>query len=173
MSAPQLFRKWHRWGAVATALPLLVVVVSGVLLQVKKHFEWVQPTTQRGAEGEPTIGFAEVLAAARAVPEAEVAGWDDIDRLDVRPGKGIIKIRCRNRYEIQIDARSGDVLQGAVRRSDFIESLHDGSFFGDGAKLWIFLPSGLILLGLWATGLYLFVLPYSARRKRTRRLSES
>jgi hypothetical protein len=32
--------------------------------------------------------------------------------------------------------------------------------------LWVFLPSGFIVLGLWGTGLYLFVLPYLARAQK-------
>ncbi len=166
MSAAKLTRKLHRWGAILTALPVLVVVVSGAFLQLKKHADWIQPPTQHGTRGGPAVNFATVLARAQGVPEAAVQTWDDIDRLDVRPDQGVIKIRCRNRYEIQIDARTGAILHQAERRSDVIESLHDGSFFGDRFKLWVFLPSGLILAGLWATGLYLFVLPHFARRKR-------
>ncbi len=102
------------------------------------------------------------------VPEAEVETWVDIDRLDVRPNKGMLKIRCQNRWEVQLDTNSGDVLQVAYRRSDLIESIHDGSFFHDSTKLWVFLPSALVLTILWATGAYLFSLPYLAQWKRTR-----
>ena len=55
----------------------------------------------------------------------------------------------------------------AYRRSDLIESLHDGSFFGgDFAKLGVFLPTALVLCVLWGTGIYLFFLPYMVRRRR-------
>ena len=96
-----------------------------------------------------------ILQAARGVPEAKVATWDDIDRLDVRPGKGIFKVQAKSSWEVQVDTRTGLVPQVAVRRSDLIESLHDGSWFFADAKFWVFLPVALILLGLWATGLYL------------------
>ena len=82
---------------------------------------------------------------------------------------GMVKVRCENRWEVQIDTATGEVLQVAYRRSDLIESMHDGSFFHEHAKLWIFLPSGVILLGLWLTGMYLWILPKwakSAGRKR-------
>ena len=39
------FRKTHRWGAVLVAVPFLLVLVSGLLLQVKKQVPWVQPAT--------------------------------------------------------------------------------------------------------------------------------
>jgi hypothetical protein len=103
------------------------------------------------------------------VPKAQVESWDDIDRLDVRPGKGMLKVRCKNRWEVQLDTKTGEVLRAAYRRSDLIESIHDGSFFRDRAKLWLFLPSALVLAILWFTGLYLFVLPYYAKWRNGRR----
>ncbi len=93
-------------------------------------------------------------------------GWKDVDRLDVRPGQGVIKVQCKNRWEVQVDAASGEVLQVEYRRSDLIESLHDGSFFSDPAKLWVFLPCAVVVLGLWVTGVYLFCLPWAVRWSR-------
>lgn len=37
MSASRWNRKLHRWGAILIALPLLVVIGSGVLLQLKQE----------------------------------------------------------------------------------------------------------------------------------------
>ncbi len=170
MSAASWNRKLHRWGSIAIAAPLLVVITTGILLQLKKEWSWVQPATAQGvATGEPAVDFAAVLDAARTMPDAGITSWDDIDRLDVRPSKGIIKVRGKNRWEVQVDAQTGAVVSHAYRRSDFIESLHDGSWFADGTKLWLFLPSAVILLGLWGTGLYLFALPYLARRRAKKR----
>ena len=103
-----------------------------------------------------------------ATPQAAIHGWEDIDRVDVRPERGVLKVRAKNRWEIQIDSHSGEVLQVAYRRSDLLETIHDGSFFFSGAKLWIFLPTALILIGLWGTGLYLFAIPHLVRRERRR-----
>jgi len=161
-------RKAHRWGAVVVALPFIVVLSSGVLLQLKKQIDWIQPHTVRGVGGSPSISFSHVLEAAMAVPEAEINGWADIDRVDVRPEHGILKVRAKSRWEVQLDAQSGEVLQVAYRRSDLIESIHDGSFFSSGVKLWLFLPTALLLIGLWATGLYLFVAPHLVKRERNR-----
>ena len=108
----------------------------------------------------------QILAVARTVPEAQIRTWADVDRLDVRPGKGMLKVRAENSWEIQIDANTGAVLYAAYRRSDFIESIHDGSFFGDYAKLWVFLPSALVVIGLWITGMVLFFHPYVVRSKK-------
>jgi uncharacterized iron-regulated membrane protein len=163
-------RKVHYWLALAVAVPALVIIASGVLLQVKKQVRWVQPAETRGTGGEPALTLDQVLAIARTVPEAAIETWADIDRVDVRPAKGMLKVVARNRYEIQVDLASGAVLQVAYRRSDLIESIHDGSFFHPAAKLGVFLPAGIILFLMLASGVYLFLQPILARRKRKRRL---
>ena len=163
-----LSRRLHRWGAVAVGLPFLVVIASGLLLQVKKQLPWVQPPEQRTAVPVPGLAWETVLAAAQALPQAQVRGWEDIERVDVRPSKGILKVITASRWELQLALEDGRVLQTAYRRSDLIEQLHDGSFFGDSAKLWIFLPSGILVFGLWITGLYLWLLPTLTKRKRAR-----
>ncbi len=161
-----LSRRLHRWGAVVVGLPFLVVIASGILLQVKKQVPWVQPAEQRTGVRVPGVSWEAVLAAAQAHPEAGVGSWDDVERVDVRPSKGIMKIITKSRWELQLTLDDGRVLQSAYRRSDLIEQLHDGSFFGDAVKLWIFLPVGLIVFGLWVTGIYLFFLPMLTKRKR-------
>jgi len=167
-------RKSHRWGAIAIALPVAVAIGSGILLQLKKEVVWIQPPTARGAvAGDPdsgmTVSFRDILDAAMTVPETEITGWADIDRLDVRPDKGIVKVHGPNRWEVQVDTATGEVVQVAYRRSDLIESIHDGSWFHDRAKLWVFLPSGVVLFALWLTGIYLWALPIWAKRAGRRR----
>lgn len=158
-------RKLHRWGALLTAVPLLLVIVSGLILQLKKEWAWVQPPSQKGS-GPVEVQWSEILEAARAVPEAEIETWDDIDRLDVRPGKSLIKIQAKNHWELQINWNDGKLLSSTYRRSDWLESLHDGSFFGDISKSVVFLVNGLVLLGLWLTGVYLWYLPIGVKRKK-------
>jgi len=161
-------RKGHRWGAVVVAAPFLIVIVTGLLLQLKKEWSWVQPPTQPGSSKTPSISWEAILAAAKSRPELEVKGWGDIERVDVQPSRGVAKVQARNRWEAQIDLATGEALQTSYRRSDLIESLHDGSWFHDSAKLYVFLPAAGIVLGLWFTGMYLFVLPYSVKWRRKR-----
>jgi uncharacterized iron-regulated membrane protein len=179
MSGPPAFRTanaWsrsiHRWGAILVALPLLLVIGSGLLLQLKKQIPWVQPPTLRGSEGAPTLSFAEILAAAASVPETEIRSWGDVSRLDVQPARGMVKVQAKNHWEVQIDTATGEILQVKYRRSDLIESLHDGSFFGDRVKLAVFLPAGIVLFLLWVSGIYLWFLPSLARRFAVRRRKE-
>ncbi len=161
-----LNRKIHYWASIAVAIPILIVIVSGILLQTKKQFTFIQPIEQRGAGKTPMISLPQVLEISKTVAVAEIKTWDDINRLDVRPSRGMLKVWAKNNWEIQIDAETGAILQTAYRRSDIIESIHDGSFFHEIIKNWIFLPAGIVLLLLWLTGIYLFALPLWVKRRR-------
>ena len=156
----------HRWGSVATAVPLLIVLVTGILLLLKKDVAWIQPPMAAAPAGEPAVGFDAILAAVVAVPEADASGWADIDRLDVRPDEGVAKVQCVSGYEVQVSTVTGEVLQTARRRSDLIESLHDGSWFHGAVKLGVFLPSAVIVLALWITGAWLWLMPHLRGRRR-------
>lgn len=158
-------RKIHKWGAIIIAAPFLVVIITGILLQLKKNVVWVQPAMQKGVSQVPEISFDSILQISSSVPEAEIKNWSDINRLDVRPDKGVVKVRSNNHWELQIDTKTGEILSSTFRRSDIIEMMHDGSWFHEHAKLWLFLPSGIVVLILWITGIYLFLIPYLNKRK--------
>jgi hypothetical protein len=167
MSFNVLNRKIHYWASFIAALPLLIMILTGLLLQMKKHSTWVQPFEHRGTATVPQIDFDDILAGLKTLPEMNVHSWDDVNRLDVRPDRGVVKAWLMNGYEVQVDLGTGQVLQTAYRRSDIIETLHDGSFFaGDWTKLGLFLPAGLVMLLLWAGGLWMWWVPFIAKRRR-------
>lgn len=169
-----LNRRVHYWLAAAAALPLLVIIATGLLLQAKKHWTWVQPAEHRGTGTTPAQSFDQVLAAVRTVPGYDASTWDDVNRLDVRPSRGVVKVWMRSGDEVQVDLGTGRVLHVAFRRSDVIESLHDGSWFGgDVVKLGLFLPAGVALLVLWIGGLWMWWVPIAARRRRARLASRA
>ena len=115
-------RKTHYWGAFIILLPVLIISITGVFLQLKKEIYWIQPPTVSGdLPNNPSISFEEILEAAKTVKETNIDSWNDIDRLDVRIDKGIVKVRSKNRLEVQVDTNSGEVVQVAYRRSDIIE----------------------------------------------------
>ena len=162
-----LNRKIHYWASAIVAIPLLVIICSGLLLQAKKQSAWVQPPERRGTGNVPVLSLDDVLARVKEVPGMHVQSWDDVNRLDVRPSRGVVKVWLQNGYEVQVDLGTGYVLQVAYRRSDLIESIHDGSFFGgDWTKLGLFLPTGITLLLLWLGGVWMFWVPFWAKRKR-------
>tara|TARA_Y100001951_G_C11291585_1_gene272559 strand:+ start:181 stop:711 length:531 start_codon:yes stop_codon:yes gene_type:complete len=162
----QVSRQLHLWFALAIIIPSLIVFGSGILLQVKKQFAWVQPPTMTGVSATPALSFQQVLQIAQTVPELQVSEWQHIDRIDVRPGKGIMKVVASNDWEAQIDAQTGDILHVAYRRSDIIEAIHDGSWFADFAKLWLFLPAGILLFLMWCSGAVLLYTTLSSKLKK-------
>jgi len=163
-------RQVHYWLSALIVIQFIIIVGSGSFLLLKKQFSWIQPPTQVGSADTPTVSFDRILEIARSVAVAEITDWNDIDRLDVRPTKGMLKIRAKNGWEIQVDTSTGDVLQTSYRRSDFIESIHDGTYFHENMKLWVFFPTAIILIIIWCTGVYLFVLPFWMKAKKRRKM---
>lgn len=141
------------------------MVSSGILLQLKKQSNWIQPNVETVSSSKP-IMLQSYLDAVSTIEEANISSWDDIERIDIRPGKGIAKIKSKNNWEIQIDIETSEVYAVNYRRSDIIESIHDGSFFSEVVKYGWFLPSGILLLMLSLTGIYMFFIPILNRRRR-------
>lgn len=173
MNPKRLFRQVHYWLSLAVFVPAAIMFVAGGFLMLKKEIEWIQPGTERGvAEAQlPQASFDQMLAAARQHPEAGIEEWSDIDRIDLRVDRGLAKLRANSGWEVQVDTQTAEVLKVAYRRSDLIETIHDGSFFAGWVKLYIFLPTGILLIIMWGTGGYLFLLPriVKARKKRDKR----
>lgn len=167
MSRNVLNRKLHYWGAGVIAVPIVALIVTGLLLQMKKHWEWVQPVELRGSTQVPAIELSDILRAIKEHqhPNVAVRGWEDVKRLDVRPDRGVAKATLQNDYEVQVDLGTGKVMQVAYRRSDWIESIHDGSILGDWVKLGVVLPSGVVLLFLWCSGVWMWIYPFIGRRR--------
>jgi uncharacterized iron-regulated membrane protein len=165
-----LNRKVHYWASFIVAVPLLVMIATGILLQLKKHWTWVQPAEIRGSVKVPKIGFPEIFAAVKSAPGMNVSSWDDISRMDVRADRGLVKVTLKSSWEVQVDLGTGAVLKTEYRRSDLIETIHDGSFFaGDWTKLGLFLPTGVTLLLLWLGGMWMWWVPWAAKRRLRRR----
>ncbi|MCU0711138.1 MAG: PepSY domain-containing protein [Pirellula sp.] len=162
-----LNRRIHYWLTLLVALPLTVVVATGLMLQVKKQWTWVQPPEKKGTAKTPSLSFADMLEKVRSHDGFESFDWSNVQRIDVRPSKGITKLVLTGDWEMQLDSATGEIMQVAIRRSDWIESLHDGSYFlGDLSKLGIFFPAGVGLLLMLLSGLWLFWQPIQAKRRR-------
>lgn len=171
MSGQRFWRLIHYWGSLLILIPFGVVVTTGLLLMLKKDLAWIQPPTQTGAVAgvAPSRSLGELFETASGIPELELNDWTDLKRVDVKVDRGVVMFVAINNWEVQIDIETNEVLDIAYRRSDIIESLHDGSFFSPEVKRFIFLPSGIVLLTLWMTGTYLFILPQAMRFQKRRR----
>jgi len=169
MSFKKINRSTHKWASIIVAIPLLIILVTGILLLVKKEFSYLQPPSAKGVTNVPSISFDVILQKVKTVEYAKVDSWGSIDRLDVRPSKGIIKVRTNSQWEIQLDAKTAEILHVAYRRSDVIEQIHDGTYWQKNANLWLTLPVGIVLLLISLTGLYLFIQPYYKKYKKKHR----
>lgn len=172
MSLNRLTRRTHYWASFIVALPVLIILTSGILLQSKKQWSWVQPTEIRGTGTVPIVSLQDVFATIQAEPSLGVTTWDDISRMDIRPDRGLAKASLKSGWEVQVDLGTGALLKTAYRRSDLIESIHDGSFFlGDVTKLGVFLPAGITLFVLWLTGMWMFWITWRAKQRRVRAIA--
>jgi len=165
LSLNKQIRKIHYWISPIIFIPVVIIFTTGILLQFKKQSNWIQPNTEIISDSKPEV-LSSYLEVSKNVIEAEISGWDDIDRIDIRPSRGIAKIRSINSWEIQIDLETLEIYSVSYRRSDIIESIHDGSFFTDYVKFGLFVPSGILLIFLSFTGIFMFLLPIFRKKKK-------
>lgn len=172
------YRRIHRFIGIVIAVLLLISAITGILLAFKKDVDIIQPPTQKGiskvlADWKPIDEIRDV-AVAHLTEHVSNGDQIEIDRIDVRPSKGIAKvIFTEDSWEIQVDGVSGKVLSMSKRHSDWIESIHDGSIISDGFKLisMNFLGWGVLLLIF--SGAWLYYGPGIYRRiKRSRRIED-
>lgn len=161
-------RKLHRVFSLWSALPLLIIILTGVLLILRGQFDWIQPPAQNGIQAQvsPQISPGEILLKLQSHPELRVRNWTEVSSVIFKPSKGIYQVRLKNNYEVQYDAQNGRLLHTQYRTTSLLISLHQGSFFGNWVMLWVFFPSGVLLLGLWLSGFLLYVLPLRKKRKK-------
>jgi uncharacterized iron-regulated membrane protein len=166
-------RPLHRWVGVPLALFLLLSALTGAILGWKKEVELLQPANHRGASADlrewrpwHEVNEAAVRGLAAHLPAEQIAGVE-VDRYDVRPDRGLVKVQfTRKNWEVQVDPVTLEVLNVARRHSDWIEQLHDLSIISDGVKLVSMNLLGLGLAVLSLSGLWLWYGPIRLRRKK-------
>ena len=159
----------HRWIGIIVALVLLNTSITGFLLLVKKDYAWIQPPTQTGTAGNIAdfISFQELVTVIEQLQHPDFSDANAVDRIDVRPENRVFKVRSiHNHSEVQVDAISGRILSVATRRSDFLEALHDGSWYGNWAHGFLMPMTAVAVMLLVATGLYLWLKPALLRRAK-------
>ena len=165
------FRVWHRWVGLLIALLLFISAITGILLALKKDIEIIQPPSQKGVSKElttwkPLNELTDLAQVAFHEAYPNQVG-NEIDRIDVRPSKGMAKVLFDKGYwEVQIDGTSGEVLSIARRHSDWIEHLHDGSIISDWFKLGAMHVLGLGCILMILTGLWLYYGPKKYRKAK-------
>jgi uncharacterized iron-regulated membrane protein len=143
------WRTWHAYVGLVAALPLLVIVVTGLLLQLRNQFESIQPKTLtlKIVEGKSVLPMEEVLAK---FPQGNV------EQVIYRPKKGNYSIRLKDGSEVQMHPQSGEVVKDSPRRSGFLIDIHQGSWLGPLGQYAVHFGAGLSLIFLLFSGVLLF-----------------
>lgn len=168
-------RKLHRYAGISLFVFFFIMAVTGILLGWKKHAgDALMPATQKGVsmvmtEWKPLDSLAYLASAALLREAGELY---EIDRMDVRPGKGVVKVLFEGRnLEVQLDATTGETLSVGRRHNDWIEQVHDGSVVDDALgiphgifKVLYNTLMGVALVVFTVTGFWLWYGPRRMRR---------
>lgn len=173
----RLYRWLHRKLAIALFVFFIVIAVTGLLLGIKKQTGLLAPT-QKGMSSDLSAWLPantlRLKAEAYLRDSVSVALSTDLDRMDVRPDKGIVKFIYKDHYwGLQLDCTTGELLSVEKRTSDFIEALHDGSILddllgtnGEQIKVSYMVITGVSLLLLILSGLWLWYGPRRIRKQK-------
>lgn len=179
----RFYRKIHGWLGGALFAFFVLVAGTGLLLGWKKHSGGVLlAKSYAGVSTDPKrwlpVDSLQRIAFQTLRDSVSADVSTDLDRIDIRPQKGMVKFVFADHYwGIQLDCTTGRVLHVERRRSDFIEHLHDGSYvdsllgIGDQpVKLAYTTITGVALLIFSITGFYLY---YGPKRIRKQKLARS
>ena len=128
-STTRTYRKLHKWIALPLFIFMFIIGGTGVLLGWKKQANLTPPTI-KGAQADATkwITLDSILVIANHFATDSLHPPASIDRIDVRPDKGVAKISFKTDYtELQIDLSNGNTLSVKKRWNDLIEHIHDGT----------------------------------------------
>jgi len=146
-----MLRKYHRIISLIVALPLALIVLSGLILQLRQQFDFIQPKTIT-MEKNPGVRFLtieEMIVASNEPPE-------NIDQIIFKPKKFHLAMRLVSGNEIQIHPQTGEILKNSPRYTNFLIDLHQGSFLGNWYQYLIVFPTGLALAFLLISGLLIY-----------------
>lgn len=149
------WRKTHRYVALGATLPLILVALSGVMLQVRNQFEWIQPSpvSAEMLSGEALLPFEKIISDH---------GQENVDQIIYRPTKKNMAVRLKDGTEVQIHPQTGAVLKTAVRRTNFLIDLHQGTWMGKIGQYGIYFPTALAFCFLIVSGIVIY--PFRKRK---------
>ncbi len=172
----RFYRKIHKWISVPLFLFMFLIGVTGLLLGWKK-IAGILPSTKKGSniEANTWISLDKIQATAQQFAKDSLKLSPEIDRIDVRPQKGIAKIVFTEHFtELQIDCATGKILSITQRNSDIIEKIHDGSILdfwmktkNDEIKLFYTTIISLSLILLSFSGFWLWYNPKRIKKQKS------
>ena len=161
----------HLWLGVLVTVALVAISITGILLNHKRGLGLMPEV-----EHSPTGPFGQAvslermaLAALEAAPQEARGDWKPgdpvdiglIDRMDVRPRNGFVKVRLRDKasMEMTVDIASGKVLHVGRRGDVFLEKLHSGEAFGGVSYVILSDIAAVALVITLITGYWLWLVP--------------
>ena len=183
----------HLWLGVLSTVALLTIAITGILLNHKRGLGLMadvphQPTAAL-TEALPLERLARTALEAAPRDEREAAPRDEreaaprdnratgnpgdaaanlalIDRMDVRPRDGFVKVRLRDQSstEVTLDLATGRVLHVGPRGDVFLEKLHSGEALGGTAFVVLSDIAAIALVVMLITGYWLWLFPKWPRR---------
>ena len=175
----RLFRRIHRITAIYLFAAFFIMAVTGLLLGWKKNSGGViLAKTETGTTTDlgtwlPLDSLTQA-AVNHLRDSVSSALSPEIDRIEVRPDKGVVKITFAKHYiGLQVDGATGKILRVEQRYSDLIEHLHDATILdrltGTKGGIWKLTYTtlmGLALITFIVTGFWLWRGPKRLARKR-------
>lgn len=159
----------HLWLGVIFTAALLVISATGILLNHKRGLGLMPDVAH-----EPSAPFAGALSldSLTSIALGAVGSMPgtlgDVDRMDVRPRSGFVKVRMRDARstEVTVDIASGRVLHVGPRGDVYLEKLHSGEAFGD---RWVLLSdaAAIALVITIVSGYWLWLFPKVRRARDT------
>lgn len=170
LSASRVAFYSHLWFGVLFTVVLTVIAVTGILLNHKRGLGLMPDVPHEPSAPFSTSLPIDSLARLALIAAADIPGLIEetggadplkaIDRMDVRPRNGFVKVRLRDRAstEFTMDLANGNVVHVGKRGDVFLEKLHSGETLGDG---WILLSDAgaIALLITLVSGYWLWLAP--------------
>jgi len=178
------FREWHSWGGLFLSGFIIVVAITGIMLNHKDLFF-------HGKEEDGPSGLLASTTDLSTIPVTFDAamqkardhfGDAPLEKIELKDERGdlIYKVVQGKGQEIIIDAHSGEMRSkygvkltpgqdgetktASLNWAKIVEDLHTGKFLGAGGRLVVDLTS-LTIIALTVTGIYLWGVPYLRKRK--------
>ncbi len=165
----------HLWLGVIFTAALLVIAITGIALNHKRGLGLMPDVAHETSAPlaaslslDSLANIAHAAFAQRAVAQIgeHREASPTIDRMDVRPRDGFVKVRMRDRAstEFTLDLSTGRMLHVGPRGDVYFEKLHSGEAFGGG---WVLLSdaAAIALLVTLVSGYWLWLAP---KLRRTR-----
>ncbi len=157
MISPKFWRTWHRKISILFIIPLVVISVSGFFLSLRSFSPWIQPPQLKASAGWPLVSMEDLWAKAQQIKAAELTSLSQLKSIEIKVNSGTVNFRSQNGYEIQFNAKNGEILSSAQRWTPLLAEIHEGNFLPQWLKNIFFLPAGVILTFLSISGLSMFI----------------